>query len=77
MEEVPIINEEVLEFGFGDFSVLYNVTQGLWLIDYYIEGTETEEVLTSEEDIPEGLDFSPEDFDRIKSYVQKLLEERS
>lgn len=77
MEEVPIINEEVLEFGFGDFSVLYNATQGLWLIDYYIEGTETEEVLTSEEDIPEGLDFSSEDFDRIKSYVRKLLEERS
>ena len=77
MEEVPIINEEVLEFGFGDFSVLYNATQGLWLIDYYIEGTETEEVLTSEEDIPEGLDFSPEDFDRIKNYVRKLLEERS
>ena len=74
MEEVPITNEEVFEFEFDDFSVIYNLTQDIWSIYYYIEGEEIEEIITSEDDIPQKSGLEKEDFLKLREYVKKVLD---
>ena len=74
MEEVPITNEEVFEFEFDDFSVIYNITQGTWSIYYYIEGDEVEEIIASEDDIPQKSGLEKEDFLKLREYVKKVLD---
>lgn len=74
MLEIPITNEEVFEFEFEDFSVIYNVTQGIWSIYYYIEEEEVEEIIASEDDIPQKSGLEKEDFLKLKEYVRKVLD---
>lgn len=74
MEEVPITNEEVFEFEFDDFSVIYNITQGTWSIYYYIEGEEVEEIIVSEDDIPQKSGLEKEDFLKLREHVKKVLD---
>ena len=74
MLEMPITNEEVFEFEFDDFSVIYNITQGTWSIYYYIEGDEVEEIITSEDDIPQKSGLEKEDFLKLREYVKKVLD---
>lgn len=74
MEEVPITNEEVFEFEFEDFSVIYNITQGIWSIYYYIDGDEVEEIIASEDDIPQKSGLEKEDFLKLREHVKKVLD---
>lgn len=72
-DDLEIIHEETYEFEFeSDLLITYNKTLGIWILSYYdSNGDEQEEVFTSEEEIPEGIGVTREDFLNIKAHLQK------
>lgn len=68
---VEIVNEEIREFNFPDFVVYYNVTQGMWYADYYLEGDAITEPILDRDSIPEGIELTPEEFDLLQETVKE------
>lgn len=74
-DDVEIINEDVIEFQFTNFTVSYNKTYGFWYATYYEDGDETQDAILDRDSIPSGIDLTPEDFDMLTEALKDILKE--
>ena len=78
MEEVPIYNEDFVEFEYDNFSVFHDPVRGIWFLETYEDDDEREGIILeneqgmadfSEEDI-KNLGFTEEEFIKLKTFLE-------
>lgn len=78
MEEVPIYNEELVEFEYDTFSVFYDSLDKVWFLETYGDDDERDEIILENEkeqvdfsiDELRNLNFTEEEFLKLKTFLE-------
>lgn len=79
MEEVPIYNEELVEFEYDNFSVFHDPIRNIWFLETYEDDDDREEIILEDEqgitDFSEeslkSLNFTEEEFLKLKMFLKE------
>jgi hypothetical protein len=78
-DEITIIDEELVEFEYDNFSVFHDPQRSIWFLETYEDDEDREEVILeneqgiadfSEEEL-ESLGFTEEEFLKLKTFLKE------
>lgn len=79
MEEVPIYNEELVEFEYDNFSVFHDPIRNIWFLETYEDEDNITEIVLEDskeqiefsKDLLTDINFTEEEFLKLKIFLKE------